>query len=143
MEKILSKFISKHHVMTIATIGEGGTPRTANLFYAYDTDNDAFIFTSSLSTAHGSDMCSRPFVGANIVLESSNIGSLEGLQIEGIARRPESDSELSRIKKIYLKRFPFAIALELELWSLSVDFMKMTDNKLGFGKKIIWKREQK
>lgn len=143
MEKILSKFILKHHVMTIATVGEHGTPRTANLFYAYDIDNDVFVFTSSLSTAHGSDMCSCPFVGANIVLESSMIGSLEGLQIEGVVRRPESSEELSRVKKIYLKRFPFAIAAELELWSLRADFMKMTDNKLGFGKKIIWKREQK
>lgn len=128
--------------MTLATIGEDRTPRTSNLFYAYDTENDAFIFTSSLTTAHGQDMNRSPYVGGNIVLETKNIGRIEGLQIEGRVDRPEG-SELSRIKRIYLKKFPFAIVADLELWALSADFMKMTDNKLGFGKKIVWKREQK
>jgi hypothetical protein len=27
---------------------------------------------------------------------------------------------------------------ELHLWSLTPDFIKMTDNRLGFGKKLIW-----
>lgn len=128
--------------MTLATIGENGAPRTASLFYAYDAENEAFIFSSSLTTAHGQDMSRSPLVGANIALETMNVGRIEGLQIEGRVCRPEGE-EFSRVRMIYLKKFPFALAVDLELWSLSADFIKMTNNKLGFGKKIIWKREQK
>lgn len=138
MDQTIAKFIAKHHVMTLATIGENGTPRTANLFYAYDNKNNTFIFTSSLSTAHGSDMERCEKVGANIVLETSRIGAIEGLQIEGVARKSTS----TRDKINYLKRFPFAAIADLELWTLSADYMKLTDNKLGFGKKIIWRRQE-
>jgi hypothetical protein len=28
------------------------------------------------------------------------------------------------------------------LWKLRVDYAKMTDNRLGFGKKLIWERKE-
>jgi uncharacterized protein YhbP (UPF0306 family) len=31
---------------------------------------------------------------------------------------------------------------ELHLWSLAPDYIKMTDNRLGFGTKLIWKTEE-
>lgn len=127
--------------MTIATISDMGSPRTANLFYAYDKESNSLIFTSSLSTAHGADMVRCGHVGANVVLETSKVGCIEGLQIEGIVRRADGD-ELSFAKRTYITRFPFAIVADLELWILRIDFLKMTDNKLGFGKKIIWTRKQ-
>ncbi|MDD5509104.1 MAG: hypothetical protein PHD25_12400, partial [Bacteroidales bacterium] len=40
----------------------------------------------------------------------------------------------------YLKRFPYAIATKLDLWVLELEYVKMTDNRLGFGKKIEWRR---
>ena len=43
-------------------------------------------------------------------------------------------------KNIYLKAFPYAL-LHLEtLWIIEPDFYKLTDNRLGFGKKIIWQK---
>lgn len=141
IEKNVVKFITKHHVMTIATISTDGFPRTANLFYAYDKESNSLIFTSSLSTAHGADMVRSARVGANIVLETSKVGCIEGLQIEGTARRAENE-ELSFAKRAYVTRFPFAMVADLELWILRIDFLKMTDNKLGFGKKIVWARKQ-
>ncbi len=141
IDKLIERFISKHHVMTIATLGDGDRVRTANLFYAYCAGKGEFIFASSVETAHGMDMLRYSTVGANIVKESSNIGILEGLQIEGQAFRPLGD-ELSSARARYVKRFPFAVVADLEIWILRADFFKLTDNKLGFGKKIIWKRAQ-
>jgi uncharacterized protein YhbP (UPF0306 family) len=40
----------------------------------------------------------------------------------------------------YLLRFPFALAAKLDLWILEIDYVKMTDNRLGFGKKLEWRR---
>ena len=33
----------------------------------------------------------------------------------------------------------FAALAELTLWALVPDYLKFTDNTLGFGKKLIWK----
>ena len=41
------------------------------------------------------------------------------------------------IKKKYLKRFPYARLMETTLWTLKLSFVKYTDNRLGFGKKLI------
>ena len=139
IDKNIVKFIAKHHVMTLATVSDAGSPRTANLFYAYDKANAMFVFTSSTSTAHGSDLMRCGKVGANIVLETSNIGKIEGLQIEGVVEKATSENMLSA-KILYIKTFPYAIVADLELWILRVDAFKMTDNKLGFGKKLIWTR---
>lgn len=45
------------------------------------------------------------------------------------------------VKFVYLKRFPFAALMDTTLWVLQIDYAKMTDNRLGFGKKLIWERE--
>jgi uncharacterized protein YhbP (UPF0306 family) len=47
--------------------------------------------------------------------------------------------ELKKARSAYLKRFPIARLMpDLNLWILSPDFIKMTDNRFGFGKKLIW-----
>jgi uncharacterized protein YhbP (UPF0306 family) len=46
----------------------------------------------------------------------------------------------SSAKTAYLKKFPFAIAAKLDLWVLHLEYVKMTDNRLGFGRKIEWRR---
>ena len=57
----------------------------------------------------------------------------------GLIREP-SGEELSRAKKIYLRRFPYAALAEVHLWVIRLDYIKLTDNRLGFGKKIIWEK---
>ena len=42
----IEKFIGKHNVLTLATATEEGAPYCCNLFYAYDKDDKAFVFTS-------------------------------------------------------------------------------------------------
>lgn len=137
IDKKIVSFIEKHHVMTLATLSEAGVPHTANLFYVYNKERGEFIFTSSLKTAHGADMQRSSSVGANIVLETSNVGQIEGLQIEGEASLVTQENS-AEAKRLYIKKYPYAVIAPLELWVLRVDFFKLTDNKLGFGKKILW-----
>ena len=74
-------------------------------------------------------------VAASIVLETRIVGKVQGLQITGqIKEATEND------KSIYIKRFPYAAVANLQLWRLEADFMKLTDNTLGFGKKLIWQK---
>lgn len=52
-----------------------------------------------------------------------------------------SPASVAEGRKAYLKRFPFALAVKLDLWILHIDYIKMTDNRLGFGSKLLWLRE--
>lgn len=73
-------------------------------------------------------------VAASVVLETRIVGKVQGLQLCGtVARGDEED------KRRYLHRFPYAALAELTLWALVPDYLKFTDNTLGFGKKLIWK----
>lgn len=144
IDERIVKFIKKHHVMTLATVN-GGNPYCCALFYAYDSESDLFIFTSDTTTRHGTDMAENSFVAASIVLETKKVGLIQGLQIQGFAYQVNTDGQHEeaakiayRAKKVYIKRFPYAVAADLSLWVLQPTFLKLTDNRLGFGKKLYW-----
>ena len=46
------------------------------------------------------------------------------------------------VRRCYIKRFPYAAVAPLSLWMLRPKMMKLTDNTLGFGKKLIWQSEE-
>lgn len=134
VDKPIISFIARHHVLTLATVGKSNTPYCSNIFYAYDKINNRFIFTSDDDTRHATEGAENPNVAASIVLETRVIGKVQGLQIQGQMKKSDSKAD----KEMFLKRFPYAIAMKLNLWSIDPTQMKLTDNRLGFGKKIIW-----
>lgn len=138
--KIDSKFtdfISKHHVMTLATISKDGSVSCCALFYVYLEEENVFIFTSSKETQHAENIENNNNVAANIILETKVIGKIEGLQIKGLALRA-SETSIKNTKIEYLKKYPYAVFMDLDLWVLKPTMFKLTDNKLGFGNKLIW-----
>jgi len=138
MEKRITDFIKKHHVLTLATSFEG-TPWVANCFYAYMEELNAFVFTSDRNTKHIQDLQEGNKVAASIVLETIVVGKIQGIQVRGRLSEPEGEM-LKAAKSAYLKRFPFAALMETTLWVLEPEYMKMTDNRLGFGKKLYWEK---
>ena len=138
-EKII-KFIKKHHIFTLATSAEN-IPYCCTCFYAFDINSCALIFTSEKQTRHYKEMLEVKYVSGAIALETNIIGKIQGIQFTGSAKLIEED-EIAPAKKIYIKRFPYALPFisSCEFWSLSLEFIKMTDNKLGFGKKLLWNK---
>jgi uncharacterized protein YhbP (UPF0306 family) len=137
--KILS-FLKKHHVLTLATVS-GDQPWVANCFYAFLEAEMAFVFTSGDETRHIREVIQNPKVAGNVVLETSIIGKIQGIQFSGTLVRAEGEA-LSRVSSTYLRRFPFAALMDTTLWILSIKYLKMTDNRLGFGKKLIWEKSE-
>lgn len=136
-ERII-KFVAKHHVLTLATVGSEGRPYVANCFYAYDKHRNIFIFTTdSTATRHGMEMAANKHVALSIALETRVVGRVQGLQVEGIAERGDEEA-----RSRYVKRFPYAAVAPLELWMIRPTMFKLTDNTLGFGKKLIWQSEE-
>lgn len=130
----IARFVSEHHVLTLATAGEDG-PYAAPLFYAYDAANLHFVFASDPDTKHAGQMRANGAVAAGIALETDTVGKIQGVQIRGNVIAASDDDA-----KIYFEVFPYARMMRPVLWRLEPFWMKLTDNRLGFGKKVIWQR---
>jgi len=132
LEKI-EEFIDKHHVMSLAT-SDFEELSVCSLFYAYSKEMNSFVVASSDDTVHIKHIGKNRKIAGNILLETKTVGTIQGVQFRG-EFMPLEELEL---KKLYFKNFPYALALSPKLWQIKVNYFKMTDNKLGFGKKIIW-----
>ncbi|HKL08565.1 MAG TPA: pyridoxamine 5'-phosphate oxidase family protein [Bacteroidales bacterium] len=134
------QFIKKHHVLTLAT-SYVNIPYCANCFYVYSEEDNMLIFTSDFETKHIRDILSQNIVAGSIVLETNVIGKIQGVQLQG--KITEATGEmLKKARSKYLKRFPVAMLMKTNLWTVELTFLKFTDNRLGFGKKLIWGKEQ-
>ncbi|MEI6139381.1 MAG: pyridoxamine 5'-phosphate oxidase family protein [Mariniphaga sp.] len=137
-DKKIVEFLKIHHVLTLATTIDN-QPWCANCFYAFNEQTMNLIFTSGYETRHIKEGTQNPKVAGSIVLETSVVGKIQGIQFSGELLMPEGELA-DLVNHVYLKRFPFAALMDTTLWTLRIDYAKMTDNRLGFGKKLIWER---
>jgi uncharacterized protein YhbP (UPF0306 family) len=136
LDKKIITFIHQHHVLTLAT-SYNNRSQCASCFYIYDNEEQFFIIASDEHTEHAFNMLHNNFVSMNIVLETKNIGKIQGLQIKAKANKIVDNQ---KYKKQYIDAFPYAKIMNLTLWKLELNYLKYTNNTLGIGKKLIWKK---
>jgi uncharacterized protein len=138
-ESRIIRFLKKHHVLTLATVAEN-LPWCANCFYAYMEEENCLVFTSDRETKHIRDVANQLVVAGSVVLETRVIGNIQGIQFRGTISEP--DGELAgKANSAYLRRFPYAALMDTTLWTVDLSYIKLTDNRLGFGKKLIWEKQ--
>ena len=130
-------FINEHHLLTLAT-SQNNIPYCCNVFYVYDEVSNQLIFSSVTKTKHAQNFIANPNVAGSIALETKEISKIQGVQLLGTIQELKAE-ELKIAKEQYLKAFPYAENMELHLWAMPLNFIKMTHNKLGFGRKLVWK----
>ena len=141
MDKKLAKiesFIDEHHVLSLASKGDEDLS-VCSLFYAFDLKTMSFIVASSDDTQHIKNINQNQNIAGNILLETKTVGKIQGLQFKGKFFLLDD----LKLKKKYFKTFPYAVAIKPKLWQIKVSCFKMTDNRLGFGKKIICQNLEK
>lgn len=136
IDKRIVRFFKRHHVLTIAT-AVNNEPWCANCFYVYLEDENSLVFTTDTKTRHGKEFIINPGVSGTVVLETLVIGKIRGIQFSGTVSEASGEL-LQKATRRYLLRFPVAALMETKLWIVRLDFIKMTDNRFGFGKKLIW-----
>ena len=129
----ISSFLQKHHVMSLATTAFDELS-VCSLFYAWDEKKLSFVVASSDDTTHINHIIHNKNIAGNILLETKTVGKIQGVQFRGEGIELKDDV----LKKLYFKTFPHAKLMSPKLWQIKVNYFKMTDNRLGFGKKIIW-----
>ena len=123
-------------MLTIAT-SDGNEPWCASCFYVYLEEENALIFTTDAETRHGQEFIKNPVVAGTVALETTIIGKIRGIQFKGVVSEPAGELA-DKVETAYLKRFPIAMLMETRLWIVKLTYIKYTDNRLGFGKKLIW-----
>ena len=141
-DKRIVQFIQQHHIFTLA-VAKNNFPYCATCFYVYLEEDNMLVFTSDRDTRHIMDMETgdNNCVAGAIALETSVVGKIRGIQFTGVMDELKGE-RLRKAKKAYLHRFPIARMTRLLLWGLTPDYIKLTDNRLGFGTKLIWKQGQ-
>ena len=135
IDRRIINFFRKHHVLTIATSADN-IPWCASCFYVYLEEENALVFTTDHDTRHGREFAKNQNVAGTIALETLIIGKIRGIQFSGSVSEPEGDLA-KKAESAYLKKFPIAMLMETRLWIVRITFIKYTDNRLGFGKKLI------
>ena len=129
----IDSFIQEHHVMSLATVSDNELS-ACNLFYIFDKNEHSFVVASSDDTVHIQNIIKNSFIAGTVVLETSTVGKIQGVQFKGEFTKLEDET----LKRLYFRKFPYALAMNPKLWLIKINYFKMTDNRLGFGKKIIW-----
>ncbi len=136
MDKAIVEFINEHHLLTLAT-SKDNVAYCCNVFYVFNQENNSFIFSSDTKTKHVQDFIANPNVAGTIALETKEISKIQGVQLLGEIQELKGE-ELKMAKEQYVKAYPYARLMETHLWEMELTFAKMTHNRLGFGKKLIW-----
>ena len=137
-DKRIVRLLRKHHVFTLAT-SCNNRPWCCSCFYMYHEPTNRVLFTSDQQTRHIAEGLLQPEVSGAIALETLIIGKIRGIQFSGTLTELTGEHYKQGLK-LYLKRFPYAAPFikDTALWAIGISHLKMTDNRLGFGKKIIW-----
>ena len=125
---------------SISCVDADGHPYCFNCFYVFDAENGSIYFKSSAETFHGQCMLNNANVAGTILPDKLNKLALKGIQFTGRIICDEVVKEKANSK--YHREYPLALAMPGDIWTIKLLSAKLTDNSLGFGKKIKWNLEE-
>jgi len=129
-------FLKEQQVLTLAT-SENNEPHCCNCFYVFLEDYNLLVFKSEEKTIHTQQAITNKKVAGTIHLSGDGISKVKGVQFTGTFSSL-NDKILAEAKKTFYKRFPFGGIKTSPFWGIKIHYVKMTDNTLGFGKKLEW-----
>ncbi|HCW47844.1 YhbP family protein [Mixta calida] len=133
------RYLKKQHVLSLCCRDDDAL-WCANCFYVFDEARMAFWIMTETETRHGALMAQQPQVAGTINGQPKTVMLIKGVQYRGEAHRLYGEQE-SAARAAYCRRFPVARAVSAPVWEIRLDTLKMTDNALGFGKKLQWLRQ--
>jgi uncharacterized protein len=141
MNQRIVDFITHQRVASVCCVDEENMPYCFSCFYAFDEERELLYFKSGSSAHHSQILLQNPVVAGTIQADKLNTLAIKGIQFNGRILHPKNEL-CSHADSVYHKRFPFALAMAGEIWTLQPEVIKMTDNTLSFGKKLHWQLRQ-
>lgn len=137
--KRIWSFLSNQTVLNIAT-SINDVPYCASCFYVFDEKNKLLAFKSKKDSRHIKEVLQQKNVAGTVLPDKLKLGTVKGIQFQGKLIFPNEKTS-SAIKGIYYSKFPYAMAVPGDIWIIELSFIKLTDNQLGFGKKLVWSKD--
>ena len=138
MDKKIQSFIEGQKNLTFCTAVDN-IPQCASCFYAFIEEGDFVVFKSDNKSTHISNALINDKVAGTIIPDLDKTGTIKGIQFTGKFIVPTGDL-LEQAKKKYYAKYPFSLVIPGDLWVVELITIKMTDNTLGFGKKLAWEK---
>lgn len=132
----ITRFLRQQHVLTLCA-GSGMDMWCANCFYVFDEAKMALYLMTEKHTRHGKLMQTNPQIVGTIATQPRTVALIKGIQYRGEITELTGDAEYLARQR-YCRRFPVAKVASAPIWQLSLLEIKMTNNTLGFGKKLYW-----
>ncbi len=136
----LIHFLKKQRALSLCA-SNGNDLWCANCFYVLDETRMAFWLMTEPDTRHGMLMQAQPRVAGTVNGQPKTVLLIKGVQYSGRIQQLTGERE-AQARHAYQKRYPIARKVQAPLWEIMLDELKMTDNALGFGKKILWQRDK-
>ena len=141
MQNAVIEYLEKQTVAGIACLDENGLPYCFSCFYAFDHSKQILVFKSSVDSRHSTMLENHPELAGTVNPDKLNKLAIKGIQFKGMI---DTDPKtISQGRDLYYKRFPFAVAMKGDVWVIRLSWIKMTDQALGFGKKMEWERTER
>lgn len=135
-------FLKEHHVLTLCTINADGLPWANNAFYAFNKHTASFYILSAHETRHGQAMLTNPCVCGTVCNTPQGFQEIKGIQFTATATQLQGGCAQLAYCRFY-RAFPFAQTISATpIWSIDMQYIKMTDNSSGFGHKETWNRKK-
>jgi len=140
MDREIINFIQQQHIATVCCSDDQGNPFCFSCMYAFNEQEGLLYFKSEASAQHCLLLARRPTVAGTILPDKINMLAIKGLQFSGRVILTKETLPLQPGKE-YHKKYPFALVMPGEVFTISFISIKMTDKSRGISRKVVWHRE--
>lgn len=137
MNDHIREFITKQRVSSICCIDQDDNPYCFSCFYSVNAEQGLLYFKTSPDSHHSQLIKEGPRVAGTINPDKLNPLNIQGIQFTGEIL-PAEHMLAKNASRQYHKKYPIALAISGDVYTVRLDFIKMTER----GKKLIWKREK-
>mgnify|MGYP002375844210 CR=1 FL=1 len=139
MQTTIARYLGEQTCATICCVDREGLPHCFNCFYAFDEHDQQLYFKSQEGAMHSTLLHENGHVAGTILPDKLNKLMIQGIQFQGVVV-DDAEEQHHRAASCYYTRHPMALAKPGHVWIIQLEKVKMTENSLGFGKKITWER---
>ena len=142
MNEHIIQFIEKQKCASLCSADAAGNLHCFSCFYAFNAVESLLYFKSSSGTDHIKMLTANPQTAGTILPDKLQVLAVKGVQFRGtllLSTDPLAQDAATQ----YHKKFPLALAMSGDVWTIQLTWIKMTDSSMGFGKKLQWSRNEK
>lgn len=138
LRAIILNLLSRHNIMTLATVRPDGFPQATTVYYV--NDGLTLYFATDPASQKAGNIKLNNKVSVAIAGETQNANKLKALSLSGIAAKVTDqtqvhDLQISLFKAVpKAKRFAPSAAEQLALYSIKPIVMSLVDYAAGYGK---------